>query len=438
MNDQPPKKPLGFWTCWSLTVGCMIGSGIFMLPAVLAPYGMVSFGGWVLACAGAILIALTLARLAARTTRTGGPYAYVHDAFGDLVGFVNIWGYWTTYWAGIAAVAVAFAGYLTVFAPALQDNPTGQALSALALIWALTLVNIRGLRESSLVQIALTFLKLAPLLAIVALGVFAGRAENLPAFNPQHAPLLPTLAATALLTMWAFVGLEAGAIPAGACENSERTIPRALVFGTITVTIVYLSATAAVMLLVPAEVLVTSTSPFADAARAFGAWGPSLVAAGALVATAGTANGLIFCAGQLPMAAALDRLAPRALGLTGKSGAPYVALLVSVVPTSLLLVANYSRGLIEAFTFLIMLSTLGTLVPYLLSALAELRHSWRSARGWAGVALLAAVFSIFAIIGSGREALIWGIVLFASGVPLFYLLRAHIAPSANPKHANIH
>src|SRR5690606_42051407 len=65
-------------------------------------------------CAGAMLVALTLARLAARTTRTGGPYAYVHDAFGDLVGFVNVWGYWTTYWAGIAAVAVAFAGYLTV------------------------------------------------------------------------------------------------------------------------------------------------------------------------------------------------------------------------------------------------------------------------------------------------------------------------------------
>lgn len=402
----------------------MIGSGIFMLPTVLAPYGLLSFGGWLLACAGAILIALTLARLAARTTRTGGPYAYVHDAFGDLVGFVNVWGYWTTYWAGIAAVAVAFAGYLTVFVPALTDNPVGQALAALALIWGLTLINIRGLKESSLVQIALTLLKLAPLVAIIALGVFAGRPDNLPALNPQHAQVLPTLAATALLTMWAFVGLESGAIPAGACVDCERTIPRALIFGTITVTVVYLGATMAVMLLVPAEVLIGSTSPFADAARAFGAWGPALIAAGALVATAGTANGLIFVAGQLPMAAALDNLAPRFLALTDKGGAPYAALILSSAITSLLLVANYSRGLIAAFTFLIMLSTLGTLVPYLLSALAELRHSWRSARGWAGVAMLAAVFSIFAIIGSGLEALVWGAVLFASGVPLFYLVRA--------------
>lgn len=433
MSEKAGDKPLGFWSCWSLTVGCMIGSGIFMLPTVLAPYGLLSFGGWLLACAGAILIALTLARLAARTTRTGGPYAYVHDAFGDLVGFVNVWGYWTTYWAGIAAVAVAFAGYLTVFVPALTDNPVGQALAALALIWGLTLINIRGLKESSLVQIALTLLKLAPLVAIIALGVFAGRPDNLPALNPQHAQVLPTLAATALLTMWAFVGLESGAIPAGACVDCERTIPRALIFGTITVTIVYLGATMAVMLLVPAEVLIESTSPFADAARAFGAWGPALIAAGALVATAGTANGLIFVAGQLPMAAALDNLAPRFLALTDKGGAPYAALILSSAITSLLLVANYSRGLIAAFTFLIMLSTLGTLVPYLLSALAELRHSWRSARGWAGVAMLAAVFSIFAIIGSGREALVWGAVLFASGVPLYYMVRASKGAAASSR-----
>jgi APA family basic amino acid/polyamine antiporter len=190
------------------------------------------------------------------------------------------------------------------------------------------------------------------------------------------------------------------------------------------------------MLLVPQAVLTASTSPFADAARGLGAWGPAFIACGALIATAGTANGLIFCAGQLPMAAALDKLAPRFLARTDKGGAPYAALLVSSALASILLVTNYSRGLIGAFTFLIVLSTLGTLVPYLLSAAAELRHSWRSARGWAGVALLAVMFSAFAIIGSGLEALIWGTLMFASGAPLYYLIRqrptSQIAPSSPP------
>jgi APA family basic amino acid/polyamine antiporter len=420
-------RPLGFWSCWSLTVGCMIGSGVFLLPSVLAPYGLLSFGGWLVTGAGSILVALTLARLAARTTRTGGPYAYVHDAFGDLLGFVNVWGYWTSYWTGIAAIAIAFAGYLTVFAPALNDNPVGQASCALALIWGLTLINIRGLKESSFVQLALTVLKILPLLAIVALGLVAGSAENLPPVNPQNAPLLQTVAATALLTMWAFVGLESGAIPAGACKDAARVIPRAIVIGTLTVAGIYLGATAAVMSLVPADVLAHSTSPFAEAARAFGDWGPALIAAGALLSTAGAANGQIFCAGQLPMAAALDGLAPRILGLTDKAGAPYAALLLSAAITSALLLANYSRGLIGAFTFLIVLSTLGTLVPYLLCAIAELRRSWRSARGWAGVAMLAALYAIFAILGSGLDAMIWGAVLFGSGVPIYYLVRRKAA-----------
>jgi basic amino acid/polyamine antiporter, APA family len=432
-NANEAAKPLGFWSCWSLTVGCMIGSGIFMLPAVLAPYGLLSFGGWLVTGAGSILVALTLARLAGRTTRTGGPYAYVHDAFGDLIGFANLWGYWTSYWTGIAAISVAFAGYLTVFIPALNGNPVGQAFSALALIWTLTLINIRGLKESSLLQLALTLLKITPLLAIIALGVFAGSQENLPALNPQGGPLLPAIAATALLTMWAFVGLESGAIPAGACKNAARIIPRALIIGTLTVAAIYLAATAAVMLLVPADVLANSTSPFAEAARGLGAWGPGLIAAGALISTAGAANGQIFCAGQLPMAAALDRLAPRILGVTDKGGAPYAALLLSAALTSLVLVANYSRGLIGAFTFLIILSTLGTLVPYLLCAIAELRQSWRSARGWAGVAMLAALYSIFAILGSGLEALLWGAALFASGVPIYFLVRQKTAAAVtNP------
>lgn len=421
--SEATDKPLGFWSCWSLTVGCMIGSGIFMLPAVLAPYGLISFGGWVLTGAGSILMALVFARLASRTTRTGGPYAYVHDAFGDVFGFANAWGYWASYWTGIPAIAIGFTGYLAVFVPALNNNPTLQALAGLMLIWTLTLINIRGVRDSGMLQLAMTVLKLIPLFIIIALGAVVGTPDNLPPLNPQNAPLLPTIAATALLTMWAFIGIEMGAIPAGSCKDCVRTIPRAIVIGTITVTFVYLASTAAVMMLVPAEVLAHSTSPFADAARGLGAWGPTLIAAGALVSTIGSINGNIFGSGQLPMAVALDKMAPSMLGLTNRGGAPYVSLIIAATIASIFLVTNYSRGLMGAFTFLVMISTVATLVTYFFSAAAELRHSWRSARGWAGVALLAALYALFAIIGSGLEVMVWGTLMFLSGVPVYYLAR---------------
>lgn len=417
------SKPLGFWACWSLTVGVMIGSGVFTLPALLAPYGLMSFGGWLISGVGAIFIALLVGRLASRTTRSGGPYIYAHEAFGDLTGFLMAWGYWGSYWIALPTIAIAFAGYLPVFIPALADNPWGQAASALALIWGLTLVNVVGLREGGFVQLVTTLLKLVPLLAIIGAGFVAGDVENLPVLNPSAEAPLGVLAATALLTMWAFSGLEAGGVAAEGVRDPERTIPRAIVIGTLTVTLVYLAATAAVMALVPAGTLAQSTSPFADAARALGPWGPGLIAAGALVATAGALNGVVFVCGQMPMAVALDRLAPAPLAKRNTGGSPYVALILSSLLGSLLLFANYSRGLADAFAFMLKMSTVTALIPLLLSAAAELKYSASRSWAWSVVAILGGVFCLFAILGSGFEVLAWGFVLLAIGVPIFYAVR---------------
>lgn len=417
------SKPLGFWAIWALSVGVMIGSGVFLLPTVLAPYGLLSFGGWLITGAGSVFLALVLGRLARRTSRTGGPYAYARDAFGDLPGFLVGWGYWASIWTATPAIAIAFVGYLTVFVPALRDAPVYQALAALALIWFLTLVSLRGARDAGLVQLAMTVLKLVPLFIVIGLGVIAGDAANLPELNPSQGSIVGVLAASALLTMWAFAGLEAGTIPAGEVRNPERTIPRAVVAGVVVTMLVYIAATAAVMLLVPAEELTASTSPFADAARALGQWGPAMIAVGALVSTAGSANGNIFISGQLPMAVALDRLAPAALARLNGRGAPALSLIAASVLSSLLLVANYTRGLVGAFTFILMVSTLMTLAPLLISALAEFRYSWRSSRAWAAVAVAAILYSCFAILGSGLEVIGWGMLLVALGIPVFYLGR---------------
>ncbi|MFZ4069459.1 MAG: APC family permease [Caulobacterales bacterium] len=428
MAQTPPAKPLGFWTCWSLTVGIMIGSGVFTLPAVLAPFGLLSFGGWLVTGVGSILLALVFARLAQRTPRSGGPYAYARDAFGDLPGFLIAWGYWASYWIAIAAIALAFVGYLPVFFPTLKDSVAGQIAAGLALIWGLTLVNVFGLREAGLAQIALTFLKIAPLLIVIALGASHGAVANLPPLNPRGDDVLGAIAATALLTMWAFSGLEAGALPAGDVKDAQRTIPRALVIGTVSVTILYLAATAAVMLLVPAATLAQSTSPFADAAAVvFGPAGAMLIAAGALISTAGALNGCIFVAGQMPMAVALDRLAPAFLAKTNRGGAPQTALLLAAGLASLLLVANFTRGLTGAFAFLLMMSTATVLVALLAGALAEARWSWRDAKAWAVLAAIAALYCVFTIIGASLEVLGWGLVLIALGAPVYFLGRARNA-----------
>jgi APA family basic amino acid/polyamine antiporter len=418
-SPRAAPKLLGFWSCWSLTVGIMIGSGVFTLPAVLAKYGTISFGGWLISGAGSILIALTVARLAARATRSGGPYVYARDAFGDLTGFLIAWGYWSSYWIAIPAMAIAFAGYLPVLSPAFA-SPAMQGLAALVLIWTLTLVAVRGVQESARVQLVMTLMKLAPLLALIALGAVSGDVARFPAVNPTGDAPIAALAATALLTAWAFSGLEAGCLPAGDVREPQRTIPRAVVAGTLTATAIYLGVSAAAMALVPAHQLAKSTAPLADAARAFGDWGPAFVAIGALVATAGALNGTIFVAGQMPMAVALDRLAPTVFARRNAGGAPVAALLLSATLGTALLAANYTRGAIDAFTFLLTMSTITALTPLLVSAAAELRHSWRSARGWAAVAALAGLYCVFAIVGSGLQAMAWGAVLLMAGAPVYW------------------
>lgn len=424
------SKPLGFWSCWSLTVGCMIGSGVFMLPTLLAPYGLLSFGGWIIAGGGSIALALIFGRLAARTSCNGGPYAYSRAAFGDLTGFLMGWAYWLSFLMGIPVVAIGFVGYLGVFVPALNDSPVAQALSALALIGVLTLINIRGLKEMSAAQILLTVLKIIPLIAVIGLGFSVGTPANLPAFNPSGEPVIAALAAVALIALWPFTGFEVVTLPATNVKDCERTIPRALITGMVTVVIIYLSATAAVMLLVPPAQLAQSTAPFAEAARAFGAWGPNFISAGALIATAGTLNGLIFTCGQMPMAVAFDKLAPGWLAATNKGGAPHLALILSFGVSALLLALNYTRGFMGAFEFLLKMATSLGLVYYVVVSLIELRQSWRSATGWAGVAMAGLIYSLFAAFGSGLEVLGWGAVLMAVGVPLYFVSRQRGAAAA--------
>src|ERR671923_1300992 len=133
MNDAPKlKRSMGLWMATALVVGNMVGSGVFLLPATLAgTAGPVSILAWVFTGAGAILLALVFANLGRTFPRTGGPYAYARRAFGDFVGFQTAGGYWIAVWAGNAAIAVAFVGYLAFFFPVLSETALYGALAGI-------------------------------------------------------------------------------------------------------------------------------------------------------------------------------------------------------------------------------------------------------------------------------------------------------------------
>ncbi|MFC7300506.1 amino acid permease [Cognatiluteimonas weifangensis] len=420
--EPTPARPLGLWSATALVVGSMIGSGVFLLPASLAPYGATSLVGWAITLCGALLLALTFARLAMHWPQTGGPYAYARNAFGDLPGFVVAWSYWVSIWCANAAIAVGFAGSIGAVFPALTATPLRAAGCALGALWLCIGVNLAGVREAGRMQLLTTALKLLPLLlfGFVALW-FLDTSHYLPESGSQ--PLSDAVQATVALTLWAFLGLEAATVPAGAIAAPERTIPRATLLGTLLAGIATILACTVVLGVLPMAQAQASAAPMADAARAL--WGPAAGIAVALVAAVscfGALNGWVLISAQVPLAAANDGLLPRRFAQLDRDGTPVFGLLGSGALASLLVLANYSHSLVQLFTFSILLSTAATLLPYVISSAAWLRSGSGQGRM---VAALALAYSLYALVGTGAEALLWGAVLVLAGLPLYWWQRRH-------------
>ena len=180
------------------------------------------------------------------------------------------------------------------------------------------------------------------------------------------------------------------------------------------------------MSLVAPDALARSTAPFADAARRlFGDAGASLVAVGAAISCFGALNGWVLAAGQLPMAAANDRLFPPVFGRVSGRGTPAWGMIIAAALGSALVAMNYSRGLVDLYTFVILLATLSTLIPYVFCALAVwlMPGQPRPAGGAAIVSAAAFVYSMFAIGGAGADTVFYGFLLLFAGLPVYVWIR---------------
>jgi APA family basic amino acid/polyamine antiporter len=246
---------------------------------------------------------------------------------------------------------------------------------------------------------------------------------------------------TAALTLWAFLGLECATIPSSSINDPSRTIPRATVTGTILASAIYILGTVGVMSVLTPAGLAASTAPYADAARRMGGeTAARLVAIGAAISCFGALNGWTLMLGQLPLAVARDGVFPTVFARTSRSGVPVIGTLIGGVLTTLLIGLNFTRNLVGLFTFIILLSTLSTLIPYVFAALAVFvlpdRIDGRArplTKGAAVTAGLAFVYSLWAIAGAGAETVYWGFILLIAGLPLYVrMMRRPPAPAAAP------
>jgi APA family basic amino acid/polyamine antiporter len=421
------RKKLGFWTSSSLVVGNMIGSGIFLLPATLASYGSISIFGWLISALGAAALAFVFIELSKILPGTsGGPYVYSRSGLGDFAGFLVAWGYWISVWCANAAITIGLIGYLGVFFPVLKTSNLLSVVVGLCIVWSVVWINTRGIRTAGIFSLITSIIKITPLIAIGIFGLFFLEVDNFLAFNISGVSNFQALTATAALTFFAYMGIECATIPAGDIENPKKTIPRSTYFGLGITAFVYIIGTISLLGVIPPEDLQHSQAPFSDAAAIlWGPWAENLVAFAAIISTLGALNGWILVQGQIPAAIARDKLFPTIFAKENKKGVPVISLLLSSVLLSILMSMNYSRGLVKAFEFILLLSSMTSLIAYLFTSVSYIivtarEEGIKKGFSWkAIVATLSFLFSIWAIAGSGMEIVYWGFLLLMAGLPLF-------------------
>jgi basic amino acid/polyamine antiporter, APA family len=415
--------------CLALVVGNIIGAGVFLLPSSLAPFGSNNAIGWPIAIGGSLCLAFVLARLAGRIS--GGPYEYVRSAFGPEAGFLVMWSYWISIWTATATLAIAAVSYASALVPALGVNPLPPFL-AIGSLWVFTLINARGAAAAGGVQVLTTALKVMPLIVVSGVALWALSSGTNAAPEAVTPVSVGGIASVAALAMFAMLGFESATLPVGKVFDEKRTVPLATVAGTLIAGLITLSACFAVLYLLPSDVAASSHAPFADAVEpALGHSAGMVVAVFAMISALGALNGWVLCSGEVPLAMARARVFPDWFGVTTKVGTPVRSQVFSSAVASLLIWSNYNGSMAEAFTFVLLLSTISSLVLYGAAALAACKL-----RLAIPVALVGIAFTLFLFWGSGLKATLWGISLIALGLPVWWLNRRSRAGSSPGEEAN--
>jgi APA family basic amino acid/polyamine antiporter len=342
------------WDLIALVLNVIIGAGIFGLPSTLyrlvGPYSLVAF---VVCALLAVLILLCFAEMASRFTTTGGPYLYARAAFGPLIGFEVGWLLWLARVTAFAALCNLFVEYLSYFWPA-ADAGMWRAVVVIAVVVALTGVNIAGVREAALVSDLFTVGKLIPLVLFVIVGTFFIDRES---YSFGAAPDYRSFSTAVLLLVFAFSGFEMAVVPAGETLDPRRHAPLALLGGIAIVAVLYISIQAVCIGTLPD--LATSARPLADAADRFlGAAGASIISFGALVSITGTLIAVMLSASRVLFAMAEHRQLPALLGATNRRfRTPHVAILLSAA-------AILALSLAGTFLSALTISTIIRLIMY--------------------------------------------------------------------------
>jgi arginine:agmatine antiporter len=412
-----------------LVASCMVGSGIYLLPATLATVGSITVVGWLIATAGALLIAAVLAKLAQVVPAPAGLCVYPGEAMGPYMGFQASVIYWLGCWSGNLAIAIGATGYLAHFFPVLA-GPLPAACATIGLIWALTLLNIAGPRLVCQCDSLTMVVGVIPILLVALIGWWFFDPQLFRAsWNVQHLPDYRAVPDSLVLVFWAFLGLESASIATGVVENPRRNVPLASLCGVLIAGLIYIGSCTVIMGLIPAQRLAVSTAPFADAVRLMlGPFAAACVALMALIKIVGTLLGWILLTAQMGKAGADRGQFPRVFGWVDRRGVPVAGLLIVAAVTSAIALATMSPTLAEQFGKVIEVTVILSLLNYLYACVAVWHYARlptiapaerAQLRRYQPLALAAMLFCLLMIVRSDVSLLALSAVIVFLTYPLY-------------------
>lgn len=434
MENKNLKKDIGLFMATMLVCGNMIGSGVFMLPATLADVSgpLATILAWILTTIGSVLVAISFANLGSKFPETGGAYQYVKEAFGEFAGFLSAWLYWNGSWIGNTAILVTLTSYSAAIFPLLND-PIYSIIYSSAILWAVTILNIVGVKQAGKIQSFTTVFKIVFFDLFIIVAFLNFDRNNLIPLLPENKGL-ETISLAATTTLWAFIGLESATVAAGEIKDPEKNVKRSTIYGLLISAVIYLAISIASMGAMPNDVLAKSTAPLTDIlAKALGNSVGIVISAIVVVSILGTTIGWILATARVSYAAGQDGVFPKIFGkVSSKYNTPVYSLVISSALVNILLLTNYQRSMVSAFAFITILATLSYLPVYLLSVSAEIMIMFRTEKkisigrfiGKSILPLLAFIYTIWTIYGSGAETVMWGFILMLLGIP-FYIYNYH-------------
>jgi putrescine:ornithine antiporter len=442
MSDQ--KKMSVTQLTFIVTVN-MMGSGIIMLPANMAQVGAISLLSWIVTALGSLAIAYGFAQAGVFNQRTGGLAAYAEDAYGRDGYFLVFFLYFISLAIANVAVASSALGYLAAFFPGLTASPVATCVGVIALLWITTFANFGGPSVTGRIGAVTVWGVILPVGFISILGWFwFSSATFAEAWNPKGLKLIEGMGSSISLTLWAFLGMESASQNASAVENPKRDVPLACMFGTLGAAVVYILSTTAIQGIVPNAELAASTGPFGLAyAKMFNPAIGSIVMALAVMACLGSLLGWQFTLSQTAKDAADTGMFPSLFAKANRFGAPVTGMIIMGVVQSVMALSTISPNLSEQFAALVNLAVVTNVLPYIvaLSALFVIMREARVDRSVylrnGIVAVVAMVYSIYALWASGKDAVMGGMIVLAIGYVVYGFLAARqsVAKAPAPRAA---